>query len=78
MSERPRQRDSVCVCVYIVFVAHEILVSVAHDDQVPRCHPAQDTLSCAKEREKEIEREKVERESNQSYLWQMRERWTEN
>ena len=53
VSERPRQRDSVCVCVYIVLLANEILVSVAHDDQVPRCHPAQNTLEGGREEERE-------------------------
>jgi len=39
VSERQRKKAyEFCIC--IVFVADGILVSVAHDDQVPRCHSA--------------------------------------
>jgi len=37
--------EFVCVCVCIVYEAKQILVPVPHDDQAPRYHPVQDTLS---------------------------------
>ena len=55
---RNKEREFVCVCEYIVFVANGMLVSVPHDDQVPRCHPAQNTLEGGREEEREREREK--------------------
>ena len=45
VSERQRKRERETKCVYIVIEANEILVPVTHDDQVPCCHPAHDTLS---------------------------------
>jgi len=55
---RNKEREFVCVCAYIVFVANGMLVSVPHDDQVPRYHPAQNTLEGGREEEREREREK--------------------
>ena len=55
---RDKESEIACVCIYMAFVANEILVSVAHNDQVPRYPPAQDTLSYAKERESVCVRER--------------------
>jgi len=71
--EGQRKRESERLCVCIVLLANEILVSVAHNDQVPRCHPTQDTLPCAKERERERQRERREK-----LCVCMGERWTGN
>jgi len=54
---RDKERESVCVCIYIVFEANGILVSVAHDDQdasLPSCAGR----SFMRERERERGRER--------------------